>query len=417
MYGATIGKLAILSETAVTNQAVCGCTSFDGVFNKYLFLYLLARRKDFHDQSEGGAQPNISKIKIVLSPIPLPPLAEQRRIVAKVDELMGLCDRLEAAQKDRESQRDRLVASSLHHLNQATEKEEFRDRAQFYFDRLPKLTTRSEHIKQLRQTILNLAVCGKLVPQDPNDEPASELLDRIEKRRTHLLQQDYPNQSEAKTQIRKQQQQLLPKKLSPLPYGWQWVTLMQCAALVVDCHNKTATYSNSGIVLLRTTNIRDGKLNFNEPKFVDKQNYERWSARCQPESGDILITREAPMGEVCILPDGIKVCMGQRMMLIRLVQNTIDPMFMLYSLRDPYLMDRVQDKPVGATVQHLRVGGVETLLVPLPPLAEQRRIVAKVDELMGLCDRLEAQISITETDSRRLLESLLHGATSGAVKG
>ena len=95
MYGATIGKAAILAEAAVTNQAVCGCTPFTGVLNTYLFDYLLSQRDSFHAASEGGAQPNISKVKIVGYPFPLPPLAEQRRIVAKVEQLMALVDELE----------------------------------------------------------------------------------------------------------------------------------------------------------------------------------------------------------------------------------------------------------------------------------------------------------------------------------
>ena len=116
---------------------------------------------------------------------PPPPLAEQHRIVAKVDELMALCDQLEAAKTEREQSRDRLVAASLHHLNPPADAEEantpeaFRDHARFIFNHLPRLTTRPAHIKQLRQTILNLAVRGKLVPQDPNDEPAAELLKQV----------------------------------------------------------------------------------------------------------------------------------------------------------------------------------------------------------------------------------------------
>lgn len=96
MYGATIGKAAILAESAVTNQAVCGCTPYSKVLNTYLFYFLLSQRESFHAASEGGAQPNISKIKIVGYPFPLPPLAEQGRIVKRVDELMVLVDALEA---------------------------------------------------------------------------------------------------------------------------------------------------------------------------------------------------------------------------------------------------------------------------------------------------------------------------------
>ena len=110
--------------------------------------------------------------------VPLPPLAEQHRIVAKVDELMALCDRLEAARAEREATRDRLTAASLARLN-APDPDTFPDDARFALDALPALTARPDQIKQLRQTILNLAVRGKLVPQDPNDEPASELLKRI----------------------------------------------------------------------------------------------------------------------------------------------------------------------------------------------------------------------------------------------
>jgi|ERR1017187_8682254 type I restriction enzyme S subunit len=347
------------------------------------------------------------------SPFPLPPIAEQHRIVAKVEELMALCDALETTRTERERRRDCLAAATLHRVDQPADTnvpEAPREHTRFYLYHLPRLTARPDQIRQLRQTILNLAVRGRLVPQNSNDEPATELVSRIRDQRAKLLERVGINASEAATQLRKQDRQFVPDGLKPLPRGWQWATLMQCSALVVDCHNKTAPYSSAGIILLRTTNVRDGRLNLNEPKFVNEETYSRWSARCQPEPGDMLITREAPMGEVCIIPMGMKVCLGQRMMLARLVPDTIVPKFMLYSLRDPNLMDRVQDKPVGATVQHLRVGGVETLLVPVAPLAEQLRIVAKVDELMALCDQLEAHLTTAQTESRRLLEAVLHEA-------
>ena len=114
MYGATIGKLAILAESAVTNQAVCGCTPFQGVLSDLLFLFLLSQRSTFRRSSEGGAQPNISKVKIVAVPFPLPPFAEQHRIVAKVDELMALCARLEAGLDAAGCTRSRLLDAILH---------------------------------------------------------------------------------------------------------------------------------------------------------------------------------------------------------------------------------------------------------------------------------------------------------------
>ena len=109
MYGATIGKAAILADDAVTNQAVCGCTPMACLVNKYLFTFLVSQRSEFHAASEGGAQPNISRAKIVSMRFPLPPLAEQRRIVAKVDELMAICDELESLLNARDKHRRRLL--------------------------------------------------------------------------------------------------------------------------------------------------------------------------------------------------------------------------------------------------------------------------------------------------------------------
>ena len=347
------------------------------------------------------------------SPFPLPPLAEQHRIVAKVDELMALCDRLAAARAVREAMRDRLAAACFARLN-ASGPETIQTDARFVLDALPALTTRPDHIKQLRQTILILGVGGKLVPQDASDEPASELLKRIDIKRALLLQSGYPNPDEARTQFKKLTEQSVPMGLDVLPVGWAWATLLQCSALVIDCKNKTAPYTDSGIRLIRTTNVRDGRMNLNDQKYIDQKTYEIWSARCAPEPGDILITREAPMGEVCLIPPGEQICLGQRMMLARVVPNTIDRNFMIYSLRDRNLMDRVQDKPIGATVQHLRVGGVETLLVPLPPLVEQHRIVAKLDALMALCDRLETSLTATAATRRRLLDAMLAEALAPA---
>lgn len=403
---APIGYVAIASNPISTNQGFKSIVPYVSDCSRFIATAMKAFAPEIDAKAPGTTFKEVSGKIVAAVPFPLPPLAEQRRIVAKVDELMGLCDRLEAARAGREAVRDRLAAASLARLN-APDPETFQADARFALDALPALTTRPDQIKRLRQTILNLAVRGKLVPQDPEDEPASDLLKRIAKKRAALLKAGYPNPDEARTQIKKLNEQSVPDSLDALPQGWAWATLLQCSGLVIDCKNKTAPYVGSGIRLIRTTNVRDGRMNLNDQKYIDQKTYEIWSARCTPEPGDILITREAPMGEVCLIPPGEKICLGQRMMLARLVPDTIDPNFMIYSLRDPNLMDRVQDKPIGATVQHLRVGGVETLLVPLPPLAEQRRIVAKVDALIALCDRLEASLTATAATRRRLLDALL----------
>ncbi|MBE2257844.1 MAG: restriction endonuclease subunit S [Rhodobacteraceae bacterium] len=286
-----------------------------------------------------AGQKRLPKEFLEHNPFPLPPLAEQHRIVAKVDELMALCDQMEAEQADAESAHITLVHTLLATLTQSPDAAELAASWQRLAEHFDTLFTTEFSLDALKQTVLQLAVMGKLVSQDPNDEPAAKLLGEIRTRRAISLKSGNPNPCEASVQSKKQEKQRCPLDLDELPRGWSWATLIQCAEIVVDCHNKTAPYTSKGIPLLRTTNIRNGSMNLKEPKFVSAETYERWSSRCKPRPGDILITREAPMGEVCIIPEGMTVCMGQRIMLIRLVDNTIVPRFLLYSLLEPGLME------------------------------------------------------------------------------
>ena len=403
-YGASVGKVFWAQDGAYNVALAKFIYPEDALLPGFAFRVL---KSDFFQAEIAGAsrsaQAGFNKGDLAAINFPLPPLAEQKRIVAKVDELMALCDRLALQQQERETRHAALARASLARFAEAPTPTNL----SFLFHRSYTISP-----ADLRNSILALAVQGKLVPQDPSDEPADILLARIDQKRTSLLEAGYPNRGEASTQLRKQKAQVLPNGLEPLAPGWGWATLIQASLLVVDCHNKTAPYVDSGIRLLRTTNIRNGQLNLLEPKFVDDATYERWSARCKPEPGDVLITREAPMGEVCAVPQGMRICLGQRMMLIRLVPETMDTKYLLYSLMAPDLMDRVQDKPVGATVQHLRVGGVETLLTPIPPISEQRRIVAKVDQLMALIDQLEAQLTASRATATRLLDAIVAELTA-----
>ncbi|MEK9971026.1 MAG: restriction endonuclease subunit S, partial [Ferrovibrio sp.] len=155
MYG-SIGKLGVAGIRCATNQAIAHCRPDQSVVStEYLLVLLCSLREDFLSKGQGVAQQNISQKILKAWPVQLPPLAEQHRIVAKVDELMGLCDRLEVARAGREAVRDRLAAASLARLN-APDPETFQADARFVLNALPALTTRPDQIKRLRQTILNL---------------------------------------------------------------------------------------------------------------------------------------------------------------------------------------------------------------------------------------------------------------------
>lgn len=385
MYGATIGKLAILAETAVTNQAVCGCTPFEGVANRFLFLFLLSYRANFHAASEGGAQPNISKVKIVSTPFPLPPLAEQQRIVAKVDELMALCDRLEGARAGREAVRDRLTAATLARLTAPeTDAETFPTHARFALQTLPTLTTRPDQIKTLRQTILNLAVRGKLVAQDAADEPA-----KLRKFVDATL-------SEGKLD-------------ADIPPNWRWVRVEDVAdarlgKMLDKAKNKGCPYP-----YLRNTNVHwfDIRLDDLKTILLDDAEFEEYRLK----TGDVLICEGGHgIGRTAVWRDGPEGVVFQKALHRVRPGKHLSPDFFAFCCHVYFEEEIMQTYFTGVGIPHFTGRALSKLVFPLPPLAEQHRIVAKVDALMALCGQLEASLTTATTTRSRLLEALLHEA-------
>jgi type I restriction enzyme S subunit len=344
--------------------------------------------------------------------LPLPPLAEQHRIVAKVDELMALCDRLEAVQAERENRRIRLATSSLQRLNQpAEEASAFRKHARFYFNRLPRLTTRPEHIQQLRQTILNLAVRGQLVPQDPNDEPASELFKRIQAEKARLVKEGKIKKERPLPDIGES------SVLFDLPDGWSWVRLGDLSQLVTSGSRDWAKfYSGEGAIFVRMGNLSRSsyRLRLDNIQRV-KPPTDSEGARTKLEEGDILISITGEVGLLGLVPPGFgDAYINQHTCLVR-PMSPLRNRYLPELFRSPFAQNQFNE-PQRGIKNSFRLTDVTQLVAPLPPLAEQHRIVAKVDELMALCDRLEAQLTTTQTESRRLLEAVLHEALTPALE-
>jgi len=408
MYGATIGKLAILAEPAVTNQAVCGCTPFLGVLNKYLFLFLRSRRADFQGQSEGGAQPNISREKIVASPFALPPIEEQHRIVAKVDELMGLCDLLEKAKADREAKRDRLVASSLNRISAAEDSGALKEAARFHLAHLPRLTARPEHIKQLRQAILNLAVRGRLVPQDPKDEPAGELLKRIAKERVALIDQGLIRRYEPED----------PFETNELPFGvpgkWVWSRVGDTFLFTQYGTSQKSYPSENGVPVLSMGNVQDGFVVLGNEKRIPETSEDLPALYLN--KFDLLYNRTNSaelVGKTGIyLGEAGMRTFASYLIRLRPSLKWSSAQFLNTAMNSPVFRETQVVPHIKKQTGQANVNGtaLKNMLIPLPPLAEQHRIVARVDELMGLCDQLETKILSAETDSQRLLEAVLRDA-------
>lgn len=434
---AGMGKSVLLPKgtLVMTNSATIGIPiflGFDGgcIHDGYLafpyfpdseiskdFFYVLVQTLQSYamKMARGMAQLNLNTGLVRSFPLGLPPLAEQHRIVAKVDELMALCDQLEAAKAEREQSRDRLLAANLHHLNQPTDDEEaFREHVRFTFNHLPRITTRPAHIKQMRQTILNLAMCGKLVAQNPNDEPASEFLKRIHAEKVRL-------EKEGKTK-RDKPVEAVEADTAPfaIPEIWNWARLGDLTELITKGSSPkwqgiTYVSKEDGILFVTSENVGNYHLRkLDELKYVDKR-FNEIEPRSILRYGDILMNLVgASIGRTAIYDLSEIANINQAVALIRLIQSTanMEPEFMLHYFNSPSAIQIMLTSQVITAQPNISLTNAREFPIPVPPLAEQRRIVAKVNELMTLCAQLETQLDTTETDSRHLLEAVLHNALS-----
>ncbi|HQS99631.1 MAG: hypothetical protein B7Y26_05175 [Hydrogenophilales bacterium 16-64-46] len=429
MYG-SIGKLGIAGIRCATNQAIAFCVpDLAKVSREFLVVVLKSLREELLEKGHGVAQQNISQKILKAHPVKLPPLAEQHRIVAKVDELMALCDQLEAANNEREARRDRLVAASLHRIGTApaaadeaaTEAQRatpLRDAARFHLDHLPRLTTRPEHIKQLRQTILNLAVRGRLVPQDPSDEPAGELLAR---------KACLPSGYKRRRKILKEISVDAPVSLFPaIPLTWKYADIQSLYDLnvIIDyadgnhgaLYPRSNEFGDDGVTFVTAKDLIDGRVIW---KSCAKLNEERANQlpKGWAQGGDVLLTHNATVGRVARIEANVgRFLLGTSVTFYRLNRTVLESDFFYYLLKSSMWQGQLEAIMAQTTRNQVSIQKQAFFRVVVPPLAEQHRIVAKVDELMALCDQLEAQLSTSQTDSRRLLEAVLHEALAPALE-
>ena len=372
----------------------------------FLHFYLQQKTREIKESGHGISMVHMTKEKMERLAVPLPPLAEQHRIVAKVDELMALLARLDAARNAREATRDRLTTASLTRLTAPdTDPETLRTHARFALDALPALTTRADQIKQLRQTILNLAVRGKLLEQNPSDESASALIERVGA---------LPDPA----RYSKRSPELVPgdcglcinQPALPVPGGWSWVPLVRIARIEsghTPSRNRPDWWNGDipwiGLVDARIHN--NGKI-FETIQHTNEHGLANSAARLLP-AGTVCFSRTASVGYV--------VVMGRPMATSQDFVNWVPTK----SLSSEWLqLVMIAERPAiprfskGAVHQTIYYPAWLSMHIALPPLAEQHRIVAKVDELMALCDRLEAALQSADTTRARLLEALLHEALS-----
>jgi type I restriction enzyme, S subunit len=400
---APIGYVAIASNPLSTNQGFKSIVPYIADCSRFVATAMKAFAPEIDAKAPGTTFKEVSGKIVAAIPFPLPPLAEQHRIVAKVDELMGLCDRLETARGGRERSRDRLAAASLARLN-APDPATFQVDARFALDALPALTTRPDQIKALRQTILNLAVRGKLVPKDRNDEPASELLKRIAKERT--------GPQAAKNARRNGETDISNLRAdTPLPVGWRWTKIGEIALSMRYGTSTKCEYAAPGVPVLRIPNVSDGIISLDDIKFGPLTEGEVRDLALK--AGDLLMIRSNGSLDIVgrsavVTAEADGMAFAGYLVRLRLSLANIKSEYISLALNSADVRDQIE-RPIRSVVGLKNVNLTEfgALTFPLPPLAEQHRIVAKVDALMALCDRLEASLNATVATRRRLLDALL----------
>ena len=362
-------------------------------------------------EQTGAGRGGLPKGRMDRIPVALPPIAEQRRIVAKVDELMALCDQWEIARKEREARRDRLTAASLARLNASDiEQELFASHTRFTLDNFSVFSADQHQIKHLRRTVLDMATRGKLVDQNPNDEPASDLLKRITEEKAALT-----GQKSSRKPRNNKVESIALSSLS-LPSGWSCSSIGSIALKVTDGTHKTPTYIAKGIPFVSVKDFSAGRLDLSNTRFISEQEHRTLSKRCDPKRGDILLGRIGTLGRAVLVDTDQEFSLFVSVGLIRFSHQHLVPEFLRMLLNSPIVemeFDRI--KIGGAThTNKLNLGDLHSVILPIPPIAEQHRIVAKVDELMALCDRLETSLIAGEDHRRRLLSALLAEALAPA---
>jgi len=342
--------------------------------------------------------------------IPMPPLAEQHRIVAKVDELMALCDRLEAQQADAESAHAQLVQALLDSLTQASDATEFAANWQRLAEHFHTLFTTEPSIDALKQTLLQLAVMGKLVPQDPGDEPASALVKRIQAEKQRYL---------AVSKARKQKDLATDSRPEP-PFealaGWEWQTIDDVLHVTggVTLGRKLGGRKLLSKPYLRVANVQRGHLEMDHIKEVEvpEDEVEKYLLR----SGDLLITEGGDwdkVGRTATWRDELPECLHQNHVFrARAVVSDWEPRWAEMYLNSASAREYFAGSSKQTTnLASINMTQLRACAFPLPPLPEQHRIVAKVDQLMALCDQLKTRL----TQARQLNEQLASTLVEQAV--
>jgi type I restriction enzyme S subunit len=386
---------------------------FRSSLNPYLYYFLRSsvfRRVIAEVNTTTINQITQSNLRSTLAPIP--PLAEQRRIVAKVDQLLALCDELEARQTTAREHRTRLVHSALDHLTTAKDEPDFQKRASFVLHKSPFIL---EDVPALRQAIRTLAAQGRLVAQSPTDEPASALLTRVRAAKRCLAESAGENPPKDWPKVN-------PSELNfTLPNGWAAIRLGDVAVRIEagfspQCEGRSKTETEWGVLKISAVSWDEFDPGENKALPANIDPPEQYEVR----DGDFLMSRantseliaksviaNQPPPRLLLNDKTLRVHFTEHMSkeFLNLVNNS--------TVSRAYYSSAASG--TSSSMKNISREAVCTLPIALPPLDEQRRIVAKVEDLMRWCDHLETHLANAHTTGELLMTTALARISSGCL--
>ena len=343
----TIGNVAFYDgEKVVLGKSACYFNLLNYLEKRYLYRTL---KTDYFikyavSNATGSTIKNVSLKVMKEWIVPLPPLGEQMRIVARLEEILPLVDAYEKAYNE------------LQELNKT----------------FP---------VKLKNSLLQMAIEGKLVEQRPEDGNAADLLKKIKAEKARLI----------KEKKLKKEKPLPPIAEDEIPFevpeNWRWVRLNDIYNFI-DYRGKTPNKISSGVVLITASNIRKGYLDFSKKDYISVEEYNTRLSRGITQKGDLLFTTEAPIGNVCINTVETVSC-GQRVITFqRYDKNSIINCLYNHFILSPFFQSQINENATGTTAKGIKAAILKLLLIPLPPLAAQKRIVDRLEQLLPLCDEL-----------------------------
>ncbi|WP_338658550.1 restriction endonuclease subunit S [Paraclostridium sordellii] len=352
------------------------------------------------DKVNQMAQPKLALKRINDTLIPLPPLNEQKRIVEKLDYLMEFCDNLEAQLEKKVKYGSLSAKSVLNGVSNCSSYEELEEALRFIIDNFKDLTLADGTVGELKNAILSLAVKGKLVPRDESDEPASALLERIREEKEKLVKDKRIKKEKILPQISEDE---IPYEL---PKGWEWIRMRELAQNIHYGYTASAKTNNTGVKFVRITDIQNNMVNWEAVPYCDIDDKKLES--CKLENNDILIARTGGTIGKSFIVENVEYSAVFASYLIRVIPlKSINPRYLKLFLETPLYWRQLISKSQGTGQPNVNAVSLSELVMPLPSINEQERIIDRVEKLMKVCEKLELRIEKSKKYSEKLMESIL----------